>query len=173
MRRRVNVIAATTTLAALAAKRATATIPIVFETAGDPVELGLVASLNRPGGNVTGVTQLSSELIAKRLGLLHDFIPTATIIGLLVNPTDPRTETQMRETQEAAHSLGLLIHVLNASTEGEINTAFAMLPQLRPGALLVGTSNLFTDVANSSRRWQHDRECLRSTSIANTLRLVV
>ena len=91
VRRRVSVIAATTTLAALAAKRATATIPIVFETAGDPIELGLVASLNRPGGNVTGVTQLSSELVAKRLGLLHDLIPTATIIGLLVNPSDPRT----------------------------------------------------------------------------------
>ena len=144
VRRRVSVIAATTTLAALAAKRATATIPIVFETAGDPIELGLVASLNRPGGNVTGVTQLSSELVAKRLGLLHDLIPTATIIGLLVNPTDPRTETQTRETQEAARALGLQIHVLNASTEGEINTAFAMLPQLRLGALLVGTSNLFT-----------------------------
>ena len=144
VRRRVSVIAATTTLAALAAKRATATIPIVFETAGDPIELGLVASLNRPGGNVTGVTQLSSELVAKRLGLLHDLIPTATIIGLLVNPTDPRTETQTREIQEAAHALGLQIHVLNASTEGEINTAFAMLPQLRLGALLVGTSNLFT-----------------------------
>jgi putative ABC transport system substrate-binding protein len=144
VRRKVAMIAATTTPAALAAKAATTTIPIVFETAGDPVELGLVASLNRPGGNVTGVTQLSSELIAKRLGLLHDFIPTATIIGLLVNPTDPRTETQTRETQEAAHSLGLQIHVLNASTEGEINTAFAMLPQLGLGALLVGTSNLFT-----------------------------
>jgi putative tryptophan/tyrosine transport system substrate-binding protein len=143
VRRRVSVIAATTTVAALAAKRATATIPIVFETAGDPIELGLVASLNRPGGNVTGVTQLSSELVAKRLGLLHDLIPTATIIGLLVNPTDPRTETQTTEIQEAAHALGLQIHVLNASTEGEINTAFAMLPQLRLGALLVGTSNLF------------------------------
>jgi putative ABC transport system substrate-binding protein len=144
VRRRVSVIAATTTLAALAAKRATATIPIVFETAGDPIELGLVASLNRPDGNVTGVTQLSSELVAKRLGLLHDLIPAATIIGLLVNPTDPRTETQTTEIQEAAHALGLQIHVLNASTEGEINTAFAMLPQLRLSALLVGTSNLFT-----------------------------
>src|SRR5271169_3530358 len=144
VRRRVSVIAATTTLAALAAKRATATIPIVFETAGDPVELGLVASLNRPGGNVTGVTQLSSELIAKRLGLLHDLIPTATIIGLLVNPTDPRAESQTEEMQEAAHALGLQIHVLNASTEGEIDTAFVILSQLRLGALLVGTSNLFS-----------------------------
>jgi putative ABC transport system substrate-binding protein len=144
VRRRVSVIAATSTPAALAAKLATAIIPIVFETAGDPVKLGLVASLNRPDGNVTGVTQLSSELVAKRLGLLHDLIPTATIIGLLVNPTDPRAETQTRDMQEAAHSLGLQIHVLNASTEGEFKTAFAMLSQLRVGALLVGTSTLFS-----------------------------
>ena len=144
VRRQVNVIAATTTQAALAAKGATATIPVVFETAGDPVKLGLVASLNRPGGNVTGVTQLSSELVAKRLGLLHDLIPAATIIGLLVNPTDPRAESQTREMQEAAHALGLQIHIVNASNEGEIDTAFAMLPQIRVGALLVGTNNLFT-----------------------------
>jgi ABC-type uncharacterized transport system substrate-binding protein len=138
------VIAATTTPAALAAKAATATIPIVFETAGDPIRLGLVASLNRPGRNVTGVTQLSSELVSKRLGLLHDLIPTATTIGLLVNPTDPRAETQTRDMQEAAHALGLQIHVLNASTEGEIDTAFANLAQLRAGALFVGTGELFT-----------------------------
>ena len=144
VRRQVSLIAATSTQAALAAKATTATVPIVFETGGDPIELGLVASLNRPGGNITGVTQLSSELVAKRLGLLHDLIPTATIIGLLVNPTDPRAETQTSEMQEAAHALGLQIHVLNASTEGEFKTAFAMLSQLRVGALLVGTSNLFS-----------------------------
>jgi ABC-type uncharacterized transport system substrate-binding protein len=143
VRRRVSVIAATSTQAALAAKDATDTIPIVFETAGDPIKLGLVASLNRPGRNVTGVTQLSSELVAKRLGLLHDLIPAATTIGLLVNPTDPRAETQTTEVQEAAHALGLQIHVLNASTEGEINTAFAILSQLQLGALLVGTSDFF------------------------------
>jgi putative tryptophan/tyrosine transport system substrate-binding protein len=143
VQRRVSVIAATGTPAALAAKAATATIPIVFETAGDPVRLGLVVSLNRPGGNITGVTQLSSELVSKRLGLLHDLIPTATIIGMLVNPTDPRTETQTKDTQEAAQALGLQIHVLNASTEGEINTALATLPELRAGALLVGTGELF------------------------------
>ena len=136
-------IAATSTPAAVAAKAATAVIPIVFETAGDPIKLGLVAGLNRPGGNITGVTQLSSELVSKRLGLLHDVIPTATIIGLLVNPTDPRAETQTSDMQEAAHTLGLQIHVMNASTEGEIDTAFASLRQLRAGALLVGTSELF------------------------------
>ena len=143
VRRQVTVIAATTTPAALAAKAATASIPIIFETAGDPIRLGLVASLNRPGRNITGVTQLSSELVSKRLGLLHDLIPTATIVGLLVNPTDPRAETQTTDMQEAAHALGLQIHLLNASTEGEINTAFASLPQLRAGALLVGTSDFF------------------------------
>jgi putative tryptophan/tyrosine transport system substrate-binding protein len=143
VRRRVSVIAATGTPAALAAKGATASIPIVFETAGDPNKLGLVASLNRPGRNITGVTQLSSELVSKRLGLLHDLVPTATIIGLLANPTDPRAESQTREMQEAARALGLQIHVLNASTEGEIDTAFANLSQLRAGALLVGTGELF------------------------------
>ena len=141
--RQVTVIAATGTPAAVAAKAATATIPIVFDTAGDPVKLGLVASLNRPGRNLTGVTLLNSELVSKRLGLLHDLIPTATIIGLLVNPTDPRAETQTRDMQEAAHSLGLQIHILNASTEREIDTAFAGLVQLRADALMVGTGDLF------------------------------
>jgi putative ABC transport system substrate-binding protein len=144
VRRRVSVIAATSTPAALAAKDATATIPIVFETAGDPIKLSLVANLNRPGRNVTGITQLSSELVAKRLGILHDLIPTATTIALLVNPTDPRAETQTREMQEAAQALGLQIHVLNASTEGEINAAFPILSELRLGALLVGTGTLFS-----------------------------
>jgi ABC-type uncharacterized transport system substrate-binding protein len=143
VRRQVTVIAATTTPAALAAKAATAVIPIVFEIAGDPIKLGLVASLNRPGRNITGVTQLSSELVSKRLGLLHDLIPTVKTIGLLVNPTDPRAETQTRDMQEAAHALGLQIHVLKASTEGQINTAFANLAQRRAGALFVGTSELF------------------------------
>jgi putative ABC transport system substrate-binding protein len=143
VRGQVTVIAATGTPAALAAKAATVTIPIVFETAGDPIKLGLVASLNRPGGNITGVTQLSSELVSKRLGLLHDVIPTATIIGLLLNPNDPRAETQSSDMQQAARSLRLQIHVLNASTEGEISTAFASLVQLRAGALIVGPSDLF------------------------------
>jgi putative tryptophan/tyrosine transport system substrate-binding protein len=143
VRRQVTVIAATGTPAAVAAKAATATIPIVFDTAGDPIKLGLVASLNRPGRNLTGVTLLNSELLSKRLGLLHDLIPTATIIGLLVNPTDPRADTQTRDMQEAAHLLGLQIHILNASTEREIDTAFAGLLQLRADALIVGTGELF------------------------------
>ena len=143
VRRQVNVIAGMTTPAALAAEAAATTIPVVFDTAGDPVRLGLVVSLNRPGRNVTGITQLGSELVAKRLGLMRDLIPTATIIGLLVNPTDPRTKTQIKDVQEAARALGLQIHVLNATTEGEINTAFAKLAELRAGALIVGTGELF------------------------------
>ena len=95
--RGVNIIAALSTPAAMAAEASKTTIPIIFDTAGDPVRLGLVASLNRPGRNITGVSQLGSELVAKRLGLMHDLIPQATIVGLLVNPADPRTRTQ-RET---------------------------------------------------------------------------
>jgi putative ABC transport system substrate-binding protein len=114
LHRQVAVIAATSTPAALAAKTATDTIPIVFETAGDPISLGLMASLNRPDRNITGVTQLTSELLSKRLGLLHDLITTATTAGFLVDPGDPRTETQTKEAQEAARAIGLQIHVLNA-----------------------------------------------------------
>jgi len=138
VRRKVSVIAATTAQAALAAKAATASIPIVFETGGDPIQLGLVASLNRPGGNITGVTQLSSELLSKRLGLLHDLLPAAATIGFLVNPTYPGAESQARDLQEAARTLGLQMHVLNAGTEAEINTAFANFAKLRVDALFVG-----------------------------------
>jgi putative ABC transport system substrate-binding protein len=147
VRQRVAVIAATGTPAALAAKAVTNTIPIVFETAGDPITLGLVANLNRTGSNVTGVTQLSSELVSKRLGLLHDLVPTATIVGLLVNPTDPRAESQTSEMQEAAQALGLQIYVRNVSTEGEINTAFLNFTQLPVGALFVGTGGFFSSRA--------------------------
>jgi putative ABC transport system substrate-binding protein len=143
VRRQVNVIAAMTTPAALAAEAAATTIPVVFDTAGDPVRLGLVNSLNRPDRNITGITQLGSELVAKRLGLLRDLIPTATVIGMLVNPTDPRSKTQIKDAQEAARTLGLQIYVLNASTEGEINAAFAKLAELRADALIVGTGELF------------------------------
>jgi putative ABC transport system substrate-binding protein len=138
VRRKVSVIAATTAQAAVAAKAATASIPIVFETGLDPIQLGLVVSLNRPGGNITGVTQLSSELLSKRLGLLHDVLPAAATIGFLVNPTYPGAESQARDLQEAARTLGLQVHVLNAGTETEINTAFANFAKLRVGALFVG-----------------------------------
>lgn len=112
--REVTVITATPTLAALAARTATTTIPIVFETGADPVKIGLVASLNRPGGNVTGVTQLNNEIAPKRLELLHELIPTATVIALLVNPADPIiAEANSSAVLSAAHRLGLELHVLN------------------------------------------------------------
>ncbi len=143
VRRHVSVIAATGTQAALAAKAATTTIPIVFETAGDPIALGLVGSLNRPSRNVTGITQLSSELVAKRLSLLHDLMPAASTVGFLVNPTDPRFVSQTKDMQEAAKTFGVQIQVVNASTDGELESAFAELGQLRVGALVVGTGEFF------------------------------
>ena len=120
VRRQVAVIVANTP-GVLAAKAATTTIPIVFTTGGDPVELGFVASLNRPGGNITGVTQLNVELGPKRLELMHELVPTATIIAVLVNPTYPSAETQSRDMQAAARTLGLQLHVLRASTERDID----------------------------------------------------
>jgi putative ABC transport system substrate-binding protein len=141
----VTVIAATSTPAALAAKAATTTIPIVFETAADPVQLGLVASLHRPGGNVTGVTQTNGEVAPKRLELLHELLPTARVMALLVNPADPAlAEPTTKETLAAAHTLGLELHVLNASTERDFDGVFAKLIQLRAGGLVIGPDALFT-----------------------------
>jgi putative tryptophan/tyrosine transport system substrate-binding protein len=145
VQRKVNVIAATSTPAALAAKAATTTIPIVFESGGDPVRLGLVASLNRPGGNVTGVTQTNVEVAPKRLQLLHELIPSATSIALLINPGNPTlAETQTRDMQEAARTIGLQLHVLNASTERDFELALAKLVQLRAGGLVIGADPFFT-----------------------------
>jgi putative ABC transport system substrate-binding protein len=143
--RQVAVIAATTTAAALAAKAATTTIPIVFETAADPVQLGLVASLNRPGGNVTGATQLTVGLVPKELELLHELVPTAHVMALVVNPTNPAlAETESREVLSAAHTLGLELHVLNASTERDFEVALANVIQLRAGGLVIATDVFFT-----------------------------
>src|SRR5215471_21779811 len=122
--RKVVVIAANSP-SALAAKTATTTIPIVFTTGDDPVDLGLVASLSRPSGNVTGVTFFGGALVAKQLELLHELIPQVTAISVLVNPNFPGTAFQLRDVQEAAHTLGHTMHVLNASTGSEINAAFA------------------------------------------------
>src|SRR5262245_36179277 len=142
--RQMTVIAATSTPAALAAKAATATIPIVFETGGDPIQLGLVASLNRPGGNITGVTQLNWEILPKKLELLHELLPTAGVIALLINPTDSvYAEMQSREALAAAHTLGLKLHVLNASTERDFDSVFADLIHLRAGGLVVGEDAFF------------------------------
>ena len=137
VRRQVTVIAATTTPAALAAKAATATIPIVFEIGGDPIQLGLVAKLSRPGGNVTGVSQLSVEVAPKRLELLHELVPAASIMALLVNPTD-RPGVSIKEAQSAARTLGLELHILNASTDRDFDEVFAKLIQLQAGGLVVG-----------------------------------
>jgi putative ABC transport system substrate-binding protein len=146
VRRQVSVIAATSGPAALAAKAATATIPIVFQLGNDPVAIGLVASLNRPGGNITGVTSLSVELGSKRLQLLHELVPTATIIAVLVNPNNATAfETQSSDLQAAARSLGLQLHVLRASTERDLDTAFATLVQLRAGGLAIGGDAFFNN----------------------------
>ena len=125
------------TASAIAAKSASATIPIVFNVTDDPVKVGLVASLNKPGGNATGVTNLATELEAKRLGLLHDTVPEVRVFAALINPEDPAAETMTRETESAARARGLRLMVLKASNESEIDTAFAILAQHRPVALVV------------------------------------
>jgi ABC-type uncharacterized transport system substrate-binding protein len=143
--RRVSVIAAFSAAAALAAKAATTTIPIVSLLAADPVGVGLVASLARPGGNVTGITFLSIELAAKRLELLHELVPTATRIAVLVNPANPvNAESTVRDVETAARAMGLQIQVLNVSNAREINAAFTSLGRDRPDALYVGADQLFT-----------------------------
>jgi putative ABC transport system substrate-binding protein len=143
VRRRVAVIAASGEVAALAAKAATATIPIVFVVAQDPVKLGLVASLARPGGNVTGVNFFAQEVVAKRLGLLHDLVPKAVRVAVFVNPTNVGAESTLRDVQEAAPAIGLQIQILNASTIGEIDAAFATLAHERPDALFVAPDGFF------------------------------
>ena len=143
--RQVAVIAATTTPAALAAKAATATIPIVFELGADPVQLGLVPNLNRPGANVTGVTQLNTEVAPKRLELLHELIPTTSLMALLLDPTDPtNADTQSTSVLSAAQRLGLKVHVLNASSERDFDRVFASVMQLRAGGLVIGAHGFFT-----------------------------
>ena len=143
--RQVAVIAATSTPAALAAKAATTTIPIVFETGADPIKLGLVPSLNSPGGNVTGVTQTNVETAPKRLQLLHELVPTARVMALLVNPSDPAiAQTIASEVLAAARTFGLELHILNVSSEGDIDGVFAKLIQLRAGGLVIGPGTLFT-----------------------------
>jgi len=145
VRRQVSVIAATSTPAAITARAATTTIPIVFTTSSDPVELGLVASLSRPSGNVTGATQLNIEVTPKRLEILHELLPTANVFALLVNPTNPYTEILSRNLQAAARSLGLQLHILQASTEHDFDAVFATLVKLRSGGLVIGGGEVFLD----------------------------
>jgi putative ABC transport system substrate-binding protein len=158
VRRQVTVIAATTTPAALAAKAATSTIPIIFSVGEDPVKLGLVSSLARPEGNATGINFFTGELVAKRLVLLHELVPGAARVAVLVNPSDPvRTEAMLREVQAAAGALGLQIQVFNASTSREIDAAFVMLAHERVDAVFVGPDPLFNtrrvQLANLAARY--------------------
>jgi putative ABC transport system substrate-binding protein len=148
IRRRVAVIATPGNVSSIAAKAATATIPIVFGVGDDPVELGLVANLARPGGNATGINFFSNEVVAKRLRLLHDLTPKAVRIAMLVNPVNASSsEAAVRDVRKAAPSLGLQIQVLNASTIGEIDAAFATLESDRPDALFVAPDAFFVSRA--------------------------
>ena len=147
--RRVAVIAAISgTPAALAAKAATAEIPIVFANAGDPITSGLVTGLNRPTGNITGVTFFSTTLVAKRLGLMHELLPKAAVIGYLMKPNNPAGEAETRDAEAAARALGLQLHVLMATSESDIDAAFATVIQRPAGALLVGSDAFFGDSLN-------------------------
>jgi putative tryptophan/tyrosine transport system substrate-binding protein len=143
VRDRVAAIAAFGTPAVRAAKAATTEIPVVFTTIANPVQIGFVASLNRPGGNMTGVTLLTVEVAPKLLDMVRGVVPSATAIALLLNPTNPNSETQSKSTQEAAGRLGLQLHVLNASTERDFDPAFAKLAELRAGALIIGQDVFF------------------------------
>ena len=142
VRRQVAVIVANTP-GNLAARAATTTIPIVFSTAGDPVQMRLVASLSRPGGNITGVTSSSVEVIPKRLELARELSPTATIIAVLVNPANANIETQLKDLQAAARALEVQFHVLHASNERDFDTVFATLAQLRAAGLVIGSDAFF------------------------------
>jgi putative tryptophan/tyrosine transport system substrate-binding protein len=143
VRRNVTVMFAASDSSAVAAKAATATIPIVFAGGNDPVKLGLVASLNRPGGNLTGVTNLNIELGQKRVQLLHELLPKSTNVALLVNPTNPSAETISNDLQAAVRTVGMQSHVLLASTASEIDTVLATLTQLQAGALVIGPDAFF------------------------------
>jgi putative ABC transport system substrate-binding protein len=143
VRRRVAVIVAAGTPPALAAKAATTTIPIVFNTGADPVALGLVASLNRPGANLTGSTVLASELAPKRLQLLRELIPSAAAFGVLADPAFPDTQSQITDLQDAARTLGRQLVIMNARTDSDLEPAFATFSQHRVGAILVSDSNFY------------------------------
>jgi putative ABC transport system substrate-binding protein len=142
VQRQVSVLVALTTPAALVAKAATATIPVVFTTVGDPVQLGLVSSLSRPGSNVTGATHLNVELAPKLLETIREAVPAATSVALIVNPTNPNAETVANGMRSAAGTLGISLHVLRVGNDADLDDAFAKLPQLRAGALAV-TSDVF------------------------------
>jgi putative ABC transport system substrate-binding protein len=147
IQRKVGVIAATSTPAAVAAKASKTTIPIVFTTSGDPVQLGLVDSLSRPGGNITGATQLNVEVTAKRLELVRQLFPSADGVGILVNPASPNADPLLHNLEPAAESLGLKLKVLHASNDAELVAAFASMDQQQLKALLIGTDPFFSGQA--------------------------
>jgi putative ABC transport system substrate-binding protein len=160
VRRQVAVIfTAGGVVSALAAKAATTTVPIVFQIAGDPVQLGLVASLNRPGGNVTGATSYTAQLASKQLELLHGLVPKAVVVGVLANPNNPTAESQIRELQAAANVLGLRLLVANVGSDGDINTAFATLVTQRADALFA-TADAFLNSRRDSIVAQTARHAL-------------
>ena len=146
VRRPVAVIAACgSPTAALAAKSATPSIPIVFENGADPVQIGLVASLNHPGGNITGITNFSGELVAKRVGLLRELLQPAASIAVLVNPTRPGADGQVAQIQEAARTIGLPLHIVKAASEHDLDATFSSLAQVKVGGLAITADALFTD----------------------------
>jgi putative tryptophan/tyrosine transport system substrate-binding protein len=147
VQRRVAVIAALGGPAAAAAKAATATIPIVFSVGGDPVELGLVPNINRPGGNITGVTFFAKQLLQKQVGILHDLVPKASVLGLLINPNNWRHQADAGEVQAAARTLGLDVHVANAGSEGDLDAAFVGLVQRHVRALVIAGDAFFFRVS--------------------------
>ena len=143
VRRQVTVIAASGTSAAFAAKARTTSIPIVFTSSGDPVRLGLIASLSQPGGNLTGAAQMNVEVGPKRLELLHELVPRAKVVGLLINPANPTAEIQSSEMQAAAATLGLQLHVLAAGTERDFDSAFARSVELKVGGVVISSTDAF------------------------------
>ena len=145
VRNRVSVIAATSTPANLVAKSITSSIPIVFTTGGDPVQLGLVASLSRPGGNVTGVTQMTGEVAPKRVELAHELVPQATAFGILINPKNPLAEFVKRDSEAAALKLGIRLNVIYVSNDAELEETFTVFRKSGAGALVIGTDAFFNN----------------------------
>jgi len=143
----VTIIAALGGLAAPAAKAATGTIPIVFSIGGDPIELGLVSSLNHPGGNITGITFLAAELLQKQVGILHDLVPGAAVIGVLVNPNNPRHNADLSSVEAAARALGLDLHIASVGSENEFDATFADLARNNAGALIIAGDAFFLRVS--------------------------
>ena len=173
VRRQVALIVAAGSSSALAAKAETTTLPIVFSVAVDPVAVGLVTTLDRPGGNVTGVTNLSVELVQQQVEMLHELVPTATVAAALLNPTFPGSESQSRDLQAAARKLGLQLHVVHASTERDFDPIFAAMANCEPVCLLSVLTHSFSVTAIKSPPWQSVIGCLPFSSYASSPRLAV